>query len=368
MHWSWTCLAATLVVGSGFPASAAPLTAATIEAATFTPLPDAPGRVAVAEVVKAEVLLARAGVSPGSIDGIDGDNFRKALRAFQKKVGLPDRGRLDQATWDRLAGDKAPVLRRYSISAQDVRGPFTRRIPTRFELQSGLERLGYRDIREALAERFHLSQRLFAALNPKATLGQKSDIDVPAADLPVPIGALGAIVVDKSDKSVEAFDPSGQLLAVYPASIGSGEKPAPSGRFEIRRVVRHPDYTYQPKYGFKGVKAKTPFRIAPGPNNPVGNVWMDLSFEGYGIHGTPEPEQIGKTQSHGCIRMTNWDAEHLADMAKPGTPVFFQDGADDPLPKVEPSVGSFPGSPSPASQPPRPEKAGPADAASQPKS
>ena len=319
-------------------------------------LPDKPAAEPVAEVVKAEILLSRAEVSPGSIDGIDGENFRKAVKAFQIKMSLPESGRLDQATWDKLGADTAPAMQRYTVTAKDAQGPFTPRIPTRFELQSRLQRLGYRDIREALAERFHVSTRLLTALNPAAPLRAQQTIDVPAAD---PAGGgdpLAAIVVDKTDKSVEAFGPAGQLLAVYPASIGSAEKPAPTGRFEIRRVVHNPDYTYEPKYAFKGVKSKTPFRIAPGPNNPVGSVWMDLSYEGYGIHGTPEPDQISKTQSHGCIRLTNWDAQQLARMVKPGTPVFFQDGAADPMaPAATTPVTSSPAAPSAT-----PESAGPA--------
>ncbi len=133
------------------------------------------------------------------------------------------------------------------------------------------------------------------------------------------------MVVDKPGHDVEAFTADNKLVAFYPASIGSTEKPAPSGDFAIRRIVHNPDYTYDPDYKFKGVKATKPFTIAPGPNNPVGAVWMDLSFEGYGIHGTPDPEAIGKTQSHGCVRLTNWDALDLALLVDKGTPVSFQD-------------------------------------------
>ncbi|RWG04006.1 MAG: L,D-transpeptidase, partial [Mesorhizobium sp.] len=126
-------------------------------------------------------------------------------------------------------------------------------------------------------------------------------------------------------RQVRALDPSGKPVAVYPASIGSEEKPAPSGAAEVKRVVRNPTYHYNPKFAFKGVKSKRPFTIAKGPNNPVGSVWIDLSIESYGIHGTPDPGKIGTTYSHGCIRLTNWDAEDLAAMVKPGTKVEFKD-------------------------------------------
>src|SRR3712207_8258259 len=113
----------------------------------------------------------------------------------------------------------------------------------------------------------------------------------------------------------------GKLVAFYPASIGSEEKPAPSGSRKVERVAQNPTYTYNPKYQFKGVKSDKPFTIKAGPNNPVGAVWIDLSIESYGIHGTPEPEKVGKTYSHGCVRLTNWDVRQLAAMVEKGTPV-----------------------------------------------
>jgi lipoprotein-anchoring transpeptidase ErfK/SrfK len=131
------------------------------------------------------------------------------------------------------------------------------------------------------------------------------------------------VVVDKTARSLRALDDSGKLLAYYPASVGSEEKPAPDGSHKVRAVTQNPTYRYNPKYAFKEVKSKRPFTVAPGPNNPVGSVWINLDGEGYGIHGTPEPEKISKTQSHGCIRLTNWDAQALAKMVTRGTPVEF---------------------------------------------
>jgi lipoprotein-anchoring transpeptidase ErfK/SrfK len=137
--------------------------------------------------------------------------------------------------------------------------------------------------------------------------------------------SVATIVVDKAGRAVRAYDKDGKLLAFYPATIGSSEKPAPSGTFEVRRVAFNPDYHYDPKFAWKGVKATQRLTVKPGPNNPVGLVWIDLTAPSYGIHGTPEPDKIGKTQSHGCIRLTNWDALDLAAMVRKGTVVKFED-------------------------------------------
>ena len=278
-------------------------------------------------LLKAQILLDRARFSPGLIEGRISENFTRAVRAFQTANGLPSDGKLTQETWDKLMATSAiPALVTYELTRKDVRGPFTRRIPARLERMARLPRLGYHNATEKLAERFHVSEQLLRRLNPGIRfkkVGTKLLVpDVGRGDPPT---AVAGVEVDKDARLVRVLDPSGKWLAVFPASIGSDEKPAPNGEAEIKRVVRNPTYHYDPDFAFKGVKSKRPFTIAAGPNNPVGSIWIDLSIESYGIHGTPEPGKIGTTFSHGCIRLTNWDAADLASMVQKNTKVSFKD-------------------------------------------
>ncbi|ACL55069.1 L,D-transpeptidase family protein [Methylobacterium nodulans] len=275
-------------------------------------------------LVKVQVLLDRARFSPGVIDGRSGDNLEGALKAFAEARGMKASGRLDGALWDALAvTSQDPVLGDYTITEKDTAGPFVKEIPAKMEEQADLKALAYTGPAEMLAERFHMSRALFEALNPGKAFDKPGTLVTVAAVAPLELERPAAkslpeepkvqrIVVDKEALQVRAYGGDGALLAVYPASIGSEEKPAPQGTFKVKGIVFDPDYTYDPKYGFAGVHAKHKFTIRPGPNNPVGLVWIDLSAESYGIHGTPDPEKIGKTESHGCIRLTNWDARDLA--------------------------------------------------------
>ena len=302
---------------------APPLTPDAVNAARYDGRISARGQSPV--VLKAQVLLDRLSFSPGAIDAKPNENFHKALAAFQQAQGLSATGKLDADTWDRLAGKAdVPTLVDYQISDDDVKGPFTPHIPKTMEAMSQLDALDYTGPVELLAEKFHIDQKLLRDLNRGRALGVAgSAIVVPNVREARANDAVARVEVDKGLKAVRAFAADGSPVAFYPATIGSKEKPAPSGTFRILSVTRHPTYHYDPKFQFKGVKAQQPFTIKPGPNNPVGIVWIDLSKPSYGIHGTPDPTKIGKAESHGCIRLTNWDALDLARRVRKGVQVAF---------------------------------------------
>jgi lipoprotein-anchoring transpeptidase ErfK/SrfK len=277
-------------------------------------------------LIKMQVLLDRARFSPGVIDGENGENLRHALAAFQRERGLNTTGSLDKATWAQMKETSSePVVIDHILSQEEADTPLLDKLPLKMENQADLERLSYTSVREAMAEKFHMSEALLNALNPKASFAEPGGtlmvLNVANSSLP----KVDKVEVIKTGKQLRALDEAGKLVAVFPATIGGGEKPAPSGNLKVAKVARNPTYEYNPDYAFKGVKAKTSFKIKPGPNNPVGTVWIDLGGDGYGIHGTPYPDKIGKTASQGCVRLTNWDAEALASAIKKGTMVAFVD-------------------------------------------
>lgn len=278
-------------------------------------------------VLKAQVLLDRAGFSPGVIDGQMSDNLSRAVRAFQHKSGLEPHGHLDETTLSRLsARSNEPVLIPYTIAARDVSGPFTPHIPEQLEKMAELDRLDYREPLELLAEKFHADERLLARLNPDKRFDQAGTVIlVPNVRQRPPAVKAATVEVRKRDRSVRVLTREGDLAAIFPASVGSDERPAPSGRRIVTRIVLNPPYTYDPAFGFPGVRATQKLRIAPGPNSPVGSVWIGLNERSYGIHGTAEPSQVGKVNSHGCVRLTNWDAASLARMVSRGTTVVFME-------------------------------------------
>jgi lipoprotein-anchoring transpeptidase ErfK/SrfK len=309
------------------PAFAAGLDATAINNAGYQARPAAEDK-ADATIVKAQVLLARALFSPGEIDGKFAENTRKALRAFADAKSLTFQKTLTPEIWAKLnEASQGDIITSYTISPKDVKGPFVRRIPAKLEAMKSLPALGYKSPREALAEKFHMSEGLLAQLNPGKKFDRAGEtiLVVNGRDPQLKLN-VARIEVNKSRQTAKAFDGSGALVAFFPATVGSGDKPTPSGTLKVTSSDANPYYRYNPAYKFKGVHAKRPFVIKPGPNNPVGSYWIGLSGEGYGIHGSAEPSKISKSASHGCVRLTNWDATLLGMSVKKETPVDFVDG------------------------------------------
>jgi len=292
-----------------------------------TPAAKAPGAGTVAvpageKDLRVQVLLDRSGFSVGQIDGNPGSNTSRAMAAYEKqRVGG---AAVAQAGLHALTADNAPTLVDYTITAEDVKGPFVK-VPVDMMAKSKLATLGYTSVAEKLGERFHCSPALLKSLNPGKRLDRAGEtIRVP--NVRTEIAAKAAkVVVDQSDGSVSALDAQGAVLARYPATMGSEHDPLPLGTWKILGVTHDPPFNYNPDLFWDAKAAHTKAKIAPGPNNPVGVVWIDLSKEHYGIHGTPEPSTVGKTESHGCIRLTNWDAAELAKMVSPGVVAVLQE-------------------------------------------
>ena len=344
----------------------------------------ASGAPVVSETVTLQVMLDRAGFSPGEIDGRAGINVKRAVAAFQRAQHLQETGQLDQATWDRLSeasGGHAP-LHTYEITADDVAGPFASAIPDDLMQQAKLKALGYTSALEMIAERFHASPRLLKELNPTASFtGAGERVLVPnvepfqlpmqgvqpaegrrtaprgregrrggaartggaasantgraasganaRADATIPGAEQGkpavTIAVTTSTSAVTVEDESGRVLFHAPVTSGSERDPLPIGTWKVTAIHTMPVFNYNPQLFWDADPKHSKARLPSGPNNPVGVAWIDLSKEHYGIHGTPEPGQIGHVQSHGCVRLTNWDVMRLMEWVHPGATVVFRE-------------------------------------------
>lgn len=306
---------------SGGPDLPAP--ADTAPARTVTPEIPVKSNLSRLEITALQVFLDREGISPGVIDGKMGQNVNKAIVAWEQMTGetLDPNNADDILERLRLSGGLA--IKSYTITAGDAAGPFVASIPDDYAHKAQLPALSYTSTAEMLAERFHMDEGYLRELNPGV------DFSIPGTTIkvvepgPYKKGNVARIVANKGLKQVFAYGEDGGLIAAYPASIGSADTPSPSGTVTIERIALNPGYTYNPKINFQQGNNTQVLQIPPGPNGPVGTVWLALSKPTYGIHGTPEPSKIGRTQSHGCIRLTNWDATELAKMVKAGVTVEF---------------------------------------------
>ena len=288
----------------------------------------------VLSVLSSQVMLDRAGFSPGEIDGAAGLKLRKAVAAFQESRGLRATGRIDDETVQRLkeeAGDQ-PAVVAYVLNETDVAGPFQADIPDDLVEQSKLDALVYHNTLEALAEKFHSSPALLNRLNPGQTFGNAGDrVRVPnvmpfdVATTTKPTAQAGVrIVVSKRAGTLTVEDEKGQVLFFAPVTTGSEHDPLPIGKWKVTGVQLSPAFHYNPDLFWDADPSHSKAKIASGPNNPVGVAWIDINKPHWGIHGTPEPSMVGRTESHGCVRMTNWDVRRLLEWAKAGTPVIFE--------------------------------------------
>lgn len=302
-------------------ADAAPMEPAAINAAAFTGEQLAEGQSPLA--VRLQILLDRAGASPGVIDGYSGDNVEKAIRGFEQVNGIDADGQLDQLVWDTLQAMGHDVIVSYTITEEDTSG-LSAELPEDYAELAKLDQLGFTSVREKLAERFHMDEDFLTDLNPEAqfTAGESIFVADPGTDQEAEVASL---VADKSQARLLAYDASQTLIAIYPVTIGSSSTPSPTGTHKVNAVAIDPTYSYDPETNFVQGDNTQPLTLPPGPNGPVGNVWIDLSEPTYGIHGTPHPSKIDKTSSHGCVRMTNWDAHELAHMVSEGVTVEFRD-------------------------------------------
>ncbi len=273
---------------------------------------------------RAHVMLNNAHASPGAIDGSSGKNTLKAIASFQQMNGLKPTGTLTKETWNALIAKQGskPAYVEYTITAADLKGPYAKSIPGDYALQAKMPGLYYTRVSEMLGEKFHMDENFLKKINPKATfnkVGEKIIVTSVRNQLPEDIHL---IVAHKGAKQLYLFNSNNKMIASFPATIGSSDTPSPTGTYKVTGVAPNPWYSYSPSNFVQGKNLK-PLSLPPGPNGPVGNIWIGLSKKSFGIHGTPNPSAISKTASHGCIRLTNWDANDLGKKVRSGVTVKF---------------------------------------------
>jgi len=298
-------------------ATAAILTAAP-QAAVAQQKPKAHAKAA-ADMLPTQVLLDRAGFSPGEIDARGGRNTHTAIAAFEKATGTK--------IADALAASTDPATITYTISEQDAAAPTVPKIPEDMMEKAKLKRLEYTSTLEMLAERFHASPNLLKGLNSSAKFAAGEQITVPNVNVvseaegkPLP---NIVVRVSKQQSALTVTDASGKVIMHAPVTSGSQHDPLPIGSWTVTAVARNPSFNYNPDLFWDADPKHAKAKVPPGPNGPVGVVWIDINKPHYGIHGTPEPGTVGHTQSHGCVRLTNWDALKLAAIVGKGTKVEF---------------------------------------------
>jgi lipoprotein-anchoring transpeptidase ErfK/SrfK len=275
-------------------------------------------------VVRAQILLDRANFSPGEIDGVYGDDLGVAVKGYRESHGLKAGGIIDAGMWRLLDSDAGPVLLTYTITQSDEKGPFLP-LPAEVQDKAKMKWLGFETPEEGLGEKFHISPKLLAGLNP----GKK--LDTVGERIAVPnvrrtaVRVASRVVVSKSNRTVIAYGAGDKELAQYPATVGDSHDPLPIGSFTVVGIVHYPWFNWDPKLLWNVDQKLAKTELAPGPNNPVGVAWIGISKVDYGIHGTPDPGNIRHGVSDGCVRLTNWDVDELSHMVRPGTPVVLEE-------------------------------------------
>jgi len=328
-----TCLVAVIASIPALASSARPanrLAAAVTRTPTASEIEDSTKTGAVgpgaagSRVVRAQILLDRARFSPGEIDGVYGDDFAIAVKGYQENHGLKPTGTIDEQMWRLLDTDTGPLLLTYTITKADEKGPF-QPIPDDTLEKAKMKWLGFETPEEGLGEKFHGSPKLLAVLNP----GLKMDavgLRITVPNVRHIAGGLAIrVVASKSKRMVIAYGAGGKVMAQYPATMGGTHDPLPIGHWTITSVVHYPWFNYDPELFWNADPKKATAILPPGPRNPAGTVWIGLSKEHYGIHGTPDPGHVRHGESAGCIRLTNWDVDQLSHMIRRGTPVVLEE-------------------------------------------